>query len=54
MWEAMIPHRLIASVAPKFSVGPKFPVSPKFSIGHARRGLPLTVRAMPTALPVNG
>lgn len=42
MWEAMMPHRLIASVGPKFS------------IGHAGRGLPLTARAMPTALPVNG
>ncbi|MER9299389.1 hypothetical protein NKI38_23250 [Mesorhizobium sp. M0621] len=41
MWEAMMMLRLLASA------------SPRLSLGHAGRGLPLSERAMPLALPVD-
>lgn len=43
MREAMMPHRLIAEVCPKFSI----------SVSDAGRVLPLAARARPTALPAN-
>lgn len=41
MWEAMIMLRLLASA------------SPRLSLGHARRGLPLSGRGLPLSLPAD-